>query len=436
MSTPESSTEAASDLMALLMRRGPTASPGLQRELGKSQPTVSRLLRDLSAQVVTLGRGKSARYALPQRILGLPARQLLHWVHEQGDVQPWGELTFLHGDRVHVQADGVDVLTAGQLPWFLAPLRVQGFLGRLQARRLAAWGLDADPQRWHIEQILFAAHEVLDPPGAILFGERRPVPERTLVEAGDVESRYDALAADVASTLPAGSSAAGEQAKFIALLNYGWAQECIVKFSPPRGTPFGERWHDLLHAEAIAALTLQDHGVPVARTRIRESPKRTYLESIRFDRTGAGGRRHVVPLDAVHEAFVPDARRNWSASCAALARQRRLPPQVPAQVDALMHFGRLIGNTDMHFGNLSLYVDRSDVARGRFTVAPVYDMLPMRWRPDVQSGALDLLPFTPDDESLRSPARAVAREFWARAGASSDLSRAFRALAREMSTRL
>jgi HipA-like C-terminal domain len=429
-------SESDAALIALLMRRGPATSAQLQRELGKSQPTVSRLLQSLGGQVLTLSRGKSARYALPQRILGLPARQPLHWVHEDGRVQAWGELSFVHGGRVHVQADGVDLLVAGGLPWFAAPLRVQGFLGRLLARRLATFGLDGDPQRWNIEQILFAAHEVLDPPGALLFGERRPAPERMLIDAHEVAQRYDELAADVAATLPAGSSAAGEQAKFIARFDDEAATEYIVKFSPPRGTPFGERWHDLLHAEALAAQTLSEHGVPVATTRIRETAARTYLESARFDRLPGSGRRHVVPLDAVHEAFVPDARRNWAATCAALARQRRLPPDAPAQVSALMHFGHLIGNTDMHFGNLGLIVQPADVPRGRLTLAPVYDMLPMRWRPDPQQGSLDLWPFTPLDESLQSPSLPVAREFWMRVAETAAISRAFRALAREMLLRL
>jgi hypothetical protein len=432
----ESLSESAATLIALLMRRGPMTSAQLQRELGKSQPTVSRLLQASAPQVLTLARGKSARYALPQRIMGLAAQQPLHWVDEDGRVQAWGELSFAQGGRVHVQAEGVDVLVAGGLPWFLSPLRVQGFLGRLLARRLAPFGLDGDPQRWRIEQILFAAHEVLDPPGALLFGERRPVPERQLIEAHEVAQRYDELAADVAATLPAGSSAAGEQAKFIAALNEGGAKECIVKFSPPRGTPFGERWHDLLHAETLAAQTLSDHRVPVAATRIRETAARTYLESVRFDRLPGSGRRHVVPLDAVHEAFVPDARRNWAVTCAALARQRRLPPEAPAQARALMHFGHLIGNTDMHFGNLGLITQRADVPRGRFTLAPVYDMLPMRWRPDPQAGSLDLLPFTPLDEALQSPACPVARVFWARVAESTAISRGFRALAREMLVRL
>jgi len=32
------------------------------------------------------------------------------------------------------------------LPWFLAPLRGEGFIDRLRARELAAWGLSANPE--------------------------------------------------------------------------------------------------------------------------------------------------------------------------------------------------------------------------------------------------------------------------------------------------
>ena len=109
---------------------------------------------------------------------------------------------------------------------------------------------------------------------------------------------------------------------------------------------------------------------------------------------------------------MPGPRRDWAATCQALAAQRRLPVDAAAQASALLQFGRLIGNTDMHFGNLSLVVGSpADAARGRFSLAPVYDMLPMRWRPDVQSGELDWLPFTPDARDLASAARPVALQF-------------------------
>jgi hypothetical protein len=105
-------------------------------------------------------------------------------------------------------------------------------------------------------------------------------------------------------------------------------------------------------------------------------------------------------------------------------------------VQALLRFGRLIGNSDMHFGNLSLWVEPADVAAGRFTLAPMYDMLPMRWRPDLQAGALDLWPFSPEPVDLQSAALPVACAFWSAAAGCAHLSRGFRGLARQMLDKL
>lgn len=85
---------------------------------------------------------------------------------------------------------------------------------------------------------------------------------------------------------------------------------------------------------------------------------------------------------------------------------------------------------------MSLFVEPGDVARGRFTLAPLYDMLPMHWRPDAISGEIGLLPLTPDPIALASSARPIAREFWERVTADSGVSRAFRALASKMAGRM
>ncbi len=421
---PDSADTAA--LRAALVARGVASSVQLQAALGKSQPTVSRLLAALGPELVVVGRGRRTGYALPRTILGAASRQALYWVGPDGRIERWGHLSFLAGDRIHVQAPGVSLLAQGALPWCLAPLRGEGFLGRLLAQRLAAQGLDRDPARWPLEHVLFAALQASDAPGALILGEPRDVP----APVGD----YDRLADDVANTLPVGASAGGEQAKFLTRRADGAA--VLVKFSPPRGTPFGERWHDLLHAEALALDVLSEHGAAVAAARVIETPRRSYLESQRFDRIGATGRRHAVPLWAVHEAYVPGPKQHWAATCEALAAQRRLPAEAAAQVQALRHFGRLIGNSDMHFGNLSLWVEPGDVAAGRFSLAPVYDMLPMRWRPDAATGALDLLPFTPETIDLQSPARAVAAVFWRRAAGHAALGKGFRGLARTMAERM
>ena len=161
--------------------------------------------------------------------------------------------------------------------------------------------------------------------------------------------------------------------------NPQWAS-LIVKFTPPRGTPFGERWNDLLHAEATALTVLAEAGEPAARVRVITSERRSYLESLRFDRFGFAGRRHVVPLFAVHEAFVSGPLQHWGATCDALAAQSRLSADDARRVRRWRAFGQLIGNSDMHFGNLGLWAD--DIVRGRFSLAPCYDMLPMRYKPE------------------------------------------------------
>lgn len=433
-------------LLAALQRLGIARSVQLQQVLGKSQPTVSRGLARLAQQqlaqglspLVVLGRQRNARYALAQPLLGLPGQQPLHWTDGAGVRHAWGQLTHLGGERLHLQAEGIDIVTAGRLPWPLAPLRLQGFLGRLWARSAQAAGYDAHPERWRLDQLLaLLLRQVHDLPGAIRLGDAPALPQPAApTDAQALPAFLDAQADGVASTLPAGSSAGGEQAKFLCADASGGVP-WLVKFSPPLDTPFGERWSVLLRAEALALQVLAEHGVPVAAARLLTSGRRSHLISTRFDRIAAGGARHVVALDAVHDAFVPGPRRDWAATCQALVQQRRLPAEAAAQAQALLQFGRLIGNSDMHFGNLSLVVaNPADAARGRFSLAPVYDMLPMRWRPDLQSGALDWLPFTPEWADLASPARPVALQFWQRAADLPGTPRAWRALAGTMAQRL
>jgi hypothetical protein len=431
-------------ILGLLAARGIASAPDLQALLGRSQPTISRLLAGLSGQVLTLGRARSTRYALGKSIRGLPSQQPIWWTAEDGTPTRIGTLSLLAGDLLHVEAGAYGGTTRGALPWFLSPLQAQGFLGRLLAQRLAGAGVDSQPERWNLETVLFAALHLHDAAGAITIGEAWSPASATPATATHaplpttpqlLPAALDVLAADVARTLPAGSSAGGKQPKFLALLDDG--RHVLVKFTPPRGTPFGDRWADLLHAEALASRVLAEHGVDVADSRVVESQQRSYLLSARFDRIGARGRRHVVPVGAAHQAFVADAYVNWAASTDALARQRRLPPLDARRAEALLHFGRLIGNTDMHSGNLGLFVAPHDLAKGRFTLAPVYDMLPMRWRPDAAlGGASDYTPFEPDARSAASAAAGPAQVFWQRLAAHEPASRALRAVAAQMADRL
>jgi hypothetical protein len=421
-------------LRAILAQGGVFTAQQLQNATGKSQPSISLALAKLGPDVCKLGAARSTRYALTQTILGLPAQQTLTWTTPDGLLQTFGNLYFLQSGQVYVRASqGADWLSApGQLPWFLQPLRPQGFLGR-QLTRLRP-DFPADPDTWRTEQVLYmAANHSGDPPGALHLGETKG---RLVHEAPwttpDQATHFDTLARAITQTLPATSSAGGEQPKFLTEVDMpdGQHKHLIVKFSPPRGTPFGERWHDLLHLEHLALTVLAENGVAVAPTSIVESGERTYLVSERFDRIGLEGKRHVVPASAVHDAFVAAPRQHWVVTCEALAVQKRLAHAHVDTVASTYLFGQYIGNTDMHFGNLSFFVD--DVLQPALAPTPVYDMLPMMWRPGVHGGELDIRSVQPQSQpagysALAATARAWATTYWERAASLPALSPALRA---------
>ena len=409
--------------IAELLRLSPSVtSQTLQSVTGKSQASISLALGQLGDQVCKLGAARSTRYALARPILGLPASQRLFLTQRNGAIEHFGRLTQLNNSQVHVRsATGQEWLSQpGQLPWFLQTLRPHGFLGRQYIRLRPDF--PADPDVWTAEQALYlAVNHIQEPPGAFQVGEMmgRIVPEAPI----DLEARalhYESLVQNIQTALPAGSSAGGEQPKFVVETSdkQGGYQHLIVKFSPPRGTPFGERWHDLLHLEHLALSVLGQHGVAVAGSHIVQTATRTYLESTRFDRLSVEGKRHVVSAGTVHDEFVKTPRVQWANTCEALASQKRLRQADVAQAAAILQFGRFIGNTDMHFGNLSFFVD--DVARPQFELAPVYDMLPMMWRPGIHEGSLDASPVRAQPqpagfEAQAALARAWAAQFWDRA---------------------
>ena len=414
-------------IIAALRESGIATATQLTQATGKSQATISRMLREVDAQIVRLGRARSARYAIPESILGLPAQMPLYW-----SGKPWGTLTFIAGNRIHIEAENIDLATPhGELPWFLDHFRLQGFIGRTWAQRLA---FDSNTEQWSLAQILFANRQyAIDVPGAISAGVMgadavRPVGNNLRAK----RKAYDELAEDIGTAAPAGSSAGGEQPKF--LIQEGDdgsypAKHLIVKFTPPRGTPFGERWHDLLCAEAIALNTLGKHNIPSADTRLVHTPRRTYLESTRFDRADRHHKIHTLPLSAIHRGFVNGPLRNWADTCDTLVTQRRLTKEDALDVRVLLEFGRMIGNTDMHFGNLSLFAP--DVAAARFSLAPAYDMLPMRFRPGTHRDELGYTPValtqaTPGHEDAWQRAHEMALVFWQTVADTGTISQALR----------
>ena len=121
----------------------------------------------------------------------------------------------------------------------------------------------------------------------------------------------------------------------------------------------------------------------------------------------------------------PPLLDGWPALAAALHQNGWLPAAAVGQVALIWWFGRLIANTDMHEGNLSFHPGLS--------LAPVYDMLPMRYRPRDEDPMPDpgFEPPAPHAGVLEAWATAVpaAALFWERVAAAPQVSAAFRHIA-------
>ncbi|HWY25642.1 MAG TPA: type II toxin-antitoxin system HipA family toxin YjjJ [Nevskia sp.] len=416
---------------------GPATAAELARALDVSQPTLSRALARLAARVVHLGRARATRYALRRAVRELPPDVPLFRVDAAGAIARIGTMAPIEpGGWWHQEAGGAGAVYAG-LPWFMTDMRAQGFLGR---RFAAAAQLRGLPQRladWSETQHFYAL-AVLgeDVVGNLLLGEesheRWQRRRRDAAEPLPPRRRRAAFAAEAQRMLAhgaPGSSAGGEQQKFTATVAdaRGEVRHVIVKFSPPLADADGRRWGDLLLLEHLALRTLAALGVAAAHSEVVEDRTRLYLEVRRFDRVGPQGRRGLVSLGALDDEFVGQ-RRSWSATAEALHGLGWIGAEDARRAAWLEGFGRLIANTDMHFGNLSLIHE----GQRPLALAPAYDMLPMAYAPGVELPPLRameppvLTPVALEQADSLVPA---ALEFWRAAAAEPRLSAPMRKLA-------
>ena len=92
--------------------------------------------------------------------------------------------------------------------------------------------------------------------------------------------------------------------------------------------------------------------------------------------------------------------------------------------ERIYDFGLAIGNTDMHFGNISFYVEH-DLP---FALAPIYDMLPMFYAP-LSDGTLRNEPLQSIPPTKES--REMAKNFWKSISANANVSTSFRRIAKQ-----
>ena len=267
----------------------------------------------------------------------------------------------------------------------------------------------------------------LAPPTAL-----QPLPARSLGPA------YAGLAELAIASGVAGPSAAGEFPKFPALRELAGSDtpHVLVKFSGADGSPAVQRWADLLVCEHLAlasAATLP--GLRSARSRIVTHGGRSFLEVERFDRHGLFGRSALLSLATAAAALLGDGSTDWTHLAGRLHSAGWLGADDLPRVDHLVWFGRLIANRDMHTGKLSLRpvaLAGTAAQAAALQLAPVYDMLPMRYAPlpggEVPPRSFDPPTPLPAQRAAWQLACGAAIAFWARAARDARISAGFRAL--------
>ena len=137
-----------------LLAQGPATASVLSAALDISQPTFSRWWKTIT-DGVALGAGKARRYALRRKIAGVAVPIPMFQVDASGRVAPVGQLDTLEGGFYALMqtADTPYRLFQG-MPFFLADLRPQGFLGRMEPGKHPELGLPADIVQWTPEQVL------------------------------------------------------------------------------------------------------------------------------------------------------------------------------------------------------------------------------------------------------------------------------------------
>lgn len=383
------------------MSSGPKTAAELSARVKISQPSVSRALTELSGEIgelVVFRNGRSIYYAIGQCVRSLPLRVPIY-----ASGFRYGDLMAICGGGFLFTHINGSANYSESLPWFIQDMRPQGYIGRAFCHaNAAALGLSSRLQDWTDSDVLFVLSQPLfDAPGNIEIGSpRKPVIPH---QVDDVRLFYDRLANESVAGLQPGSSAGGEHAKFaVAIQEAGCpVRHVIVKFSPALDSPVAYRWKDLLVAEHLACEVLLEAGIAASESRLILSDERCYLESVRFDRSGDG----VVSLGVADDEFVGE-RRSWAKSAARLRALGLMGGD--ADIGTIESFGKLIANTDMHFGNFSLYWRDGDKGL-QFSPAPVYDMLPMMYAPE--KGEIVSRTFTlPDIDDAR--AKQMAGEFW------------------------
>ncbi len=454
------------DRLLSFLGTGVYSAPEIQQRFRLSQPTVSRLLAQLGDRIAIIGNARARRYTKIRDVRGLGGEFPLFKIDTEGNAHLIGTLYAVARDHFlwkplaqinwisaitnlfsvgKTQKINSNLLNAREqlfrsLPWFIADLHPEGFVGRAFVRQLhEEFGLPARSVDWNEDHVLSAlVRRSEDTMGNLVIGREsieryfrlvRQLP--TPIRENAIADIYPRFAQEAVDGQPAGSSAGGEQPKFTAIIERGGVvQNVLVKFSPPVTTIEGRRWADLLICEHHALDAVQNSGISAAQSNIIEAGGRVFLEVVRFDRTGLLGRLPIISLRALGNEFY-GFQDNWVNAANRMAKDGRLSLEDAGSLRWLSVFGSLIGNNDQHFGNVSLItLDDSS----QYRLAPAYDVLPMVYRPadgSVPSRTLTLPAVVPGAPDEWPSALERASQFWSQTKSDIRISEQFRLICAE-----
>jgi len=409
--------------------------------LGVSQPSISRAIRSLGSEVLILGKGRATQYARSRIVRGTTCIFPLFRIDQSGDAHLIGKLHTLMAGQYWWQSEESSNGSRlyDYLPWFIQDMRPDGFLGRAFASKEGAdLGLPEKLKDWKDDDVLIAlSRRGENHVGNLVIGEesiQRYLKSAQYEFRGIAENDrlriYPTLAEKALKGEPAGSSAGGEQQKFTATIQEGGElRHVLVKFSSPLNTSEGRRWADLLICEQRALEIIDETEIAASQSRTLETGNRLFLEVDRFDRIGRLGRSSIFSLSAIDSEYT-GIGDDWAKCALALLKEGLISKEDSYKIRWLKAFGNLIGNTDMHLGNLSLI----RAASRFYTLAPAYDMLPMLYRP--VSGDTPGREFAPkgpttDIADVWKSALKSAIDFWDITSGEKGLSGDFSAICRD-----
>ena len=440
-------------LIQYLRTAGMLSAKEICAHFSASQPTANLALSASRREILKIGKGSRTRYAARREVSGLGDTWNIFRVGSTGTPQSFAKLYAIFGEDAReefavvfeknvpetlVKALCGDEFRDGifpDLPWFLLDHRPQGFIGRGIAATLVPLNFSPKIENWRSETILrYWLGFGDDIAGSLIIGDAMREKflsagasgTHQIIPKNERATAYPANATQAQNSVSVFSSAAGEQPKFIATVTDAQksVRSCIVKFSGEISTAVGRREADLLVAEKIASDILADAGFPVPHTEIIFAKNRCFLESARIDRVGERGRVFTFSLNAIDAAFIGSEATSWADSVGRGVEFGLFSDETLARVRELQDFGNAIGNTDMHFGNLSFKLHNDALP---FALAPVYDMNPAIYAPrrnetELFSDALAVIPAS-------NRAQELAARFWEKVSTDARISENFRQIA-------